>query len=417
MHAPFQFLSTLSKSGCAFVLCFPLTMAHLHSIILRLFPWSLLSPNMHDFSFLMSCVAITGKRDQNYHHPSSHRKSKAHRKDCPKSHLPGYNSRHSVNTYYNSIRRFASLKPFALLASLNSRRIGTDSPGHLRFSQQTTKCVDKSDKVLNKSNLGNLGNRLTLANQATAKVLPRSMTGTRVTVVCLRHGETNFNREKRLQGQLDTELSDLGQSQARVTANFLREKYPDGFDAVVSSDLRRAYETAQASARAFEDPPHVLKDSRLRELHVGILQGKRLIDARRDPATNEVVERFYTDASYKIPDGESRQDMFDRASTALEDAVVNVADQGVDESTSLEGQRAPKNHKRLLLVAHGGVLSSLFNFVKDYDLDSGIAPHTSNCSIGIIHAFVMDGSVLNWEIAAWNQGHHVQEISTKSEVL
>ncbi|MGB7110486.1 MAG: glucosyl-3-phosphoglycerate phosphatase, partial [Mycobacterium sp.] len=62
-------------------------------------------------------------------------------------------------------------------------------------------------------------------------------------LVMLRHGQTEFNLSSRMQGQLDTELTELGRAQAVAAAAALAKDQPL---LVVSSDLRRAYDTAIA---------------------------------------------------------------------------------------------------------------------------------------------------------------------------
>ena len=66
-------------------------------------------------------------------------------------------------------------------------------------------------------------------------------------LVMLRHGQTEYNAGSRMQGQLDTELSDLGRDQAAAAAEVLAKRQPL---VIVSSDLRRALDTAVAWASA-----------------------------------------------------------------------------------------------------------------------------------------------------------------------
>lgn len=90
-----------------------------------------------------------------------------------------------------------------------------------------------------------------------------------------RHGETEWNAADRVQGQLDVELSDVGLAQAAEIAPRLAAMKPD---ALVSSDLRRAADTAAALARITGLP--VPADPRLRERHFGGWQGLTLPEVR-----------------------------------------------------------------------------------------------------------------------------------------
>ena len=87
-------------------------------------------------------------------------------------------------------------------------------------------------------------------------------------LVMLRHGQTEYNAGSRMQGQLDTELSDLGRDQAVAAAEVLAKRQPL---VIVSSDLRRALDTAVALGERAGMP--VLVDTRLRETHLGDWQG------------------------------------------------------------------------------------------------------------------------------------------------
>lgn len=85
----------------------------------------------------------------------------------------------------------------------------------------------------------------------------------------IRHGETDFNQSKKMQGWLDIELNEMGHLQAEKLANFLVDIH---VDYVYSSDLKRAYQTAEAFSRISHQ--HVMKDEMLREIRLGSWEGK-----------------------------------------------------------------------------------------------------------------------------------------------
>ncbi|MDI6628197.1 MAG: histidine phosphatase family protein, partial [Rhodococcus sp. (in: high G+C Gram-positive bacteria)] len=87
-------------------------------------------------------------------------------------------------------------------------------------------------------------------------------------LILLRHGQTEYNATDRMQGQLDTDLSELGRSQAKTAAAELATREPIK---IVSSDLRRALDTANALGDAAGVAVSV--DERLRETHLGQWQG------------------------------------------------------------------------------------------------------------------------------------------------
>ena len=102
----------------------------------------------------------------------------------------------------------------------------------------------------------------------------RFVTATRLCLV--RHGETAWNAERRIQGQLDVPLSSTGHAQARATANWLAQ---EDFAAIYSSDLSRALHTAEAVAHLLRLP--IGQQVALRERHYGVLQGLTFDEAER----------------------------------------------------------------------------------------------------------------------------------------
>src|SRR5476649_965924 len=87
-------------------------------------------------------------------------------------------------------------------------------------------------------------------------------------ITLIRHGETTWNAERRVQGQLESPLSERGVQQAEALAQRMQfEK----FDALYASDLARAYATAEKIAALTGGRIH--SDQRLRERHYGVFQG------------------------------------------------------------------------------------------------------------------------------------------------
>src|SRR4029079_17049555 len=112
-------------------------------------------------------------------------------------------------------------------------------------------------------------------------------------LILLRHGQTDYNVDGRMQGHLDSNLTAEGHDQAAAAAPVLAELAPDR---VISSDLRRAVDTADVVAAACGPPVQVdaaevvaaacglpVKfDARLRETHLGQWQGRTVAEIDRD---------------------------------------------------------------------------------------------------------------------------------------
>ena len=168
-------------------------------------------------------------------------------------------------------------------------------------------------------------------------------------ILAVRHGETAWNVDSRLQGQTDISLNAVGQEQARRLAEALAG---EDLDAIVCSDLVRARDTAQAVADRTGLP--LAMDAGLRERHFGIFQGH----------TYAEVERLWPEESARWrrrePDfgaegGETLQGFYDRCvATASRLAAGHPG-------------------RTLLLVTHGGVLDCLYRAASRVELN---APRT-----------------------------------------
>jgi len=160
-------------------------------------------------------------------------------------------------------------------------------------------------------------------------------------LVMLRHGQTEFNAGSRMQGQLDTELSELGRQQAVAVAEVLGKRDPL---LIVSSDLRRAYDTAVVLGERTAAP--LVVDERLRETHLGDWQGMthREVD---DAAPGARIE-WRNDATWAPRGGESRVDVARRSAPVVAEIVESQSDWGIEEPD-----------RPVVLVAHGGLIAAV----------------------------------------------------------
>lgn len=120
-------------------------------------------------------------------------------------------------------------------------------------------------------------------------------------LILIRHGETLWNRQGRMQGQQDSPLTEFGEQQARRLG---RRLAGIAFDTLYSSDLGRAHQTA---CRVAEVTGHAITvDERLRERHFGVFEGLTSDELQARYAAE--YERFKSrDADYVVPGGESAQ--------------------------------------------------------------------------------------------------------------
>ena len=161
-------------------------------------------------------------------------------------------------------------------------------------------------------------------------------------LVMLRHGQTGYNLGSRMQGQLDTELNDLGRAQAVAAAEVLGKLQPL---LIVSSDLRRAYDTAVKLGELNGLP--VQSDERLRETHLGDWQG--LTHEQIDAEAPGARLAWREDATWAPHGGESRVDVAARSVPLVAELVSNTVEWG-----DLDHADRP-----VVLVAHGGLIAAL----------------------------------------------------------
>jgi probable phosphoglycerate mutase len=155
-------------------------------------------------------------------------------------------------------------------------------------------------------------------------------------LIVIRHGETDWNRQQRFQGQVDPPLNPTGEAQAaRLAAAMAGE----AVDAVVCSDLQRARQTAQPLAQT--RGARSLTLPAWREQAFGVLDGLSVAEVKaRHP--NLWAQWLRHDADYRLPEGESVREFHARVLGALRELVAAHAG------------------GRVLIVTHGGVLDMLW---------------------------------------------------------
>ena len=170
-----------------------------------------------------------------------------------------------------------------------------------------------------------------------------------VRVLAIRHGETAWNVDTRIQGQLDIGLNDTGRWQAQRLADTLAA---EGIDAIYASDLSRAHETARRVADRVNLV--VQTDPGLRERHFGVFEGQTWAEIEtKHPA--ESLRWRQREADFGPPGGETLRGFYERVVATASRLVAGHAGQTV------------------ALVAHGGVLDCLYRAATRIDLN---APRT-----------------------------------------
>ncbi|MBP2451269.1 glucosyl-3-phosphoglycerate phosphatase [Mycolicibacterium lutetiense] len=219
-------------------------------------------------------------------------------------------------------------------------------------------------------------------------------------LVLLRHGQTEYNAGSRMQGQLDTELSDLGRDQAAAAAEVLAKRQPL---LIVSSDLKRALDTAMALGDRAGIP--VAVDKRLRETHLGDWQG--LTHQEVDTASPGARSAWREDARWAPHGGESRVDVADRSIPVVAELVAGQPDWGQDGVGG--GADRP-----VVLVAHGGLIAALTAGLLGLPVDNwpvlggmGNASWVQLSGHSEDSGDTVDFEAIRWRLDVWNASAQV----------
>ena len=203
---------------------------------------------------------------------------------------------------------------------------------------------------------------------------PNSPASTRIFLI--RHGETAWNAERRLQGHLDIPLNAEGERQAGLLGAALAA---EPIDLVVSSDLARAHQTAQAVARARALPVQI--DPRLRERAYGGFEGLLYSEIeQRFPA--EFAAWQARDVDGVLPQGKHIGESFRHFYARATGAILDWA--------------AAHRGKTIALVAHGGVLECAYRRALGLPLETPRDFKVFNASVNRFALADDDFSLQSW---------------------
>jgi probable phosphoglycerate mutase len=203
-------------------------------------------------------------------------------------------------------------------------------------------------------------------------------------LILIRHGETVWNRERRMQGQVDSPLSDIGLRQARLLARRLQQIE---FKLLYCSDSGRAHHTARTVAELTGH--ELIVDPRLRERHFGVFEG--LTGPEIQVQHPEAYARFKSrDPYYVVPGGESATAFRDRAIACL----VEIAERHAQEV--------------VVVVTHGLVCDVAYRAAHGIDL---MARRDFDLVNAGINRFRYEHD--KWQCEVWGDaGHLAAELTT-----
>ena len=206
-------------------------------------------------------------------------------------------------------------------------------------------------------------------------------------IIFVRHGQTEWNKLGRYQGQANVPLSEVGRKQAAALA----AKFPiENVDVIYSSDLDRARETAETFARNFGLEVH--PDTAFREIFFGDWEG--LTYDQICEGWPNMMDKFFTDPDkMRMPNGEGFQDVQDRAVQRLKEII------------------AENEGKTIAIAAHGGVIRTMLVWILHMDLKYMWTLRQDNTAVNVID--YRDGV---FTVRTINDIHHLDEMKESVEL-
>ncbi|KAK9123262.1 hypothetical protein Sjap_012864 [Stephania japonica] len=209
-------------------------------------------------------------------------------------------------------------------------------------------------------------------------------------IVLVRHGETTWNASGRIQGQLESELNEIGWKQAEAIAERLSKELKPR--AIYSSDLMRAKNTAEMIAKKCDCASEVIVVPELKERHVGSLQG--YVWGEIQEKEPEAYYAFFSSQndleipvyfSFLVGGGESFDQLCERSVAALE----KIASKNMGE--------------RVIVVSHGGVLRAVYMAITK----EPSAGKIMNGSVNVMH---FSEKEKKWVFKSWNDVAHLGDV-------
>ncbi|MCL2327208.1 MAG: histidine phosphatase family protein [Bacteroidetes bacterium] len=190
-----------------------------------------------------------------------------------------------------------------------------------------------------------------------------------------RHGQTEWNMQKRMQGQNNSPLTELGEWQAAQLGNYLQGVQ---FDCIYSSSSPRAMHTAEL-IRGKRTIPIIASDD-LMEIALGEWEGMTYREAKKSNP-EQFYNLWHQSGKYYRPDSENFDELLQRTSGAIE----KIAQQ--------------HNGETVLVVAHGMVLRTLYTYFQKQSIgEIANSPHVVSACLCLV-----EGGIGAWEVLRWNE--------------
>jgi broad specificity phosphatase PhoE len=204
-------------------------------------------------------------------------------------------------------------------------------------------------------------------------------------IYIVRHGETRKERIFNLDGHPDGELTNIGLKQAHLTGNHLSKVR---FNAIYSSDLKRAVQTAEIIS-SYQQDIHVGIDKQIREINMGVFHTSSEDQIRKDYPEfyNEFLKK---DTDFRYPEGESGEEVLIRTLNFLKSIKL-------------------KEFDNICIVCHGGVIRSVISHFLGLPQYKRFNLYPFNCGISLLrYEYEND----NFKVISINEISHLDVCAT-----
>lgn len=214
-----------------------------------------------------------------------------------------------------------------------------------------------------------------------------------IELILIRHGETDWNLARRLQGHVDIALNDTGRRQALALAERLAG---ETLDAVVCSDLQRAVQTAQQIAQRHNLTCRI--EAQWRERNFGGFEGQLVSTLeQRFPLENTAWRKHEVDGQFPAnADGSVTGETIRTIHMRVEQALLSLCRQ----NNTLHQAR------KIAVVAHGGVLECVYRMARQLPLNAARQVSMHNASINRLRLYASAGQI-HLELIEWGDVAHL----------
>lgn len=204
-------------------------------------------------------------------------------------------------------------------------------------------------------------------------------------IYIIRHGETSKDRVFNFDGYPDGELTKTGLTQAHLTGKHLSKVQ---FNAIYSSDLKRAVQTAEIIS-SYQQDLHVAIDKKIREIHMGVFHTSSEDQIRKEHPEfyNEFLKK---DTDFRYPKGESGEEVLIRTLSFLKSIKFKELD-------------------NICIVCHGGVIRSVISHFLGLPQYKRFNLYPFNCGISLLRN---DAKNNNFKVISINEISHLDMYAT-----